>query len=80
MKQQCINCGDEITEGRLKALPNTKTCISCSNMGRKKAILITGGEGDHTWNDIKIVTFEEYEHHQAAEKELDNFLKDENNA
>lgn len=30
----CIHCGNEIPELRLKALPNAKTCVQCSNTGR----------------------------------------------
>lgn len=30
----CIICGNEIPEGRLKVLPATKTCAQCSNVDR----------------------------------------------
>jgi len=26
----CVKCHDEIQPGRLKALPNSKTCVKCS--------------------------------------------------
>jgi len=53
----------KIPEGRLKALPGTNCCVNCSTTGIKKAIVTTGGNGDHTWNDIEIVTEKQYESH-----------------
>ena len=31
----CIKCGETIPEGRLKALPTAKTCVSCSGVQKK---------------------------------------------
>ncbi len=79
MKVNCSKCGCEIPEGRLKALPYIKCCVNCSNTKIKKAIVVTGGEGDHTWNDIQIVSEKEYDFIMEREKELQDFLeKDEN--
>jgi hypothetical protein len=30
----CVKCKQSIQEGRLKALPNTKTCVKCSSVER----------------------------------------------
>jgi len=30
----CISCGKEIPEQRIKILPNSKTCVQCSDTGR----------------------------------------------
>jgi RNA polymerase-binding transcription factor DksA len=76
MKVYCGKCGAIIPEGRLKALPNTKSCIDCSNVKVKKAIQTTGGSGDHTWNDIQVVTEEEYEIHNTYEKHHMSTLND----
>ncbi|WP_266368424.1 TraR/DksA C4-type zinc finger protein [Tellurirhabdus rosea] len=39
----CVKCGNEIPEGRLKALPNTKTCVRCSGAQRVAGFpMITG--------------------------------------
>jgi|TARA_R110000803_G_scaffold172506_1_gene235399 hypothetical protein len=54
MKTKCIKCKEVINPLRIKALPNTKVCIECSNVKVYKAVTTTHGEGDHTWNDIKI--------------------------
>ncbi|HSZ25488.1 MAG TPA: TraR/DksA C4-type zinc finger protein [Cytophagaceae bacterium] len=32
--KNCISCGKEIPELRLKVLPNSKTCVQCSNTGK----------------------------------------------
>lgn len=32
MSKKCIDCGNNIPEGRLKALPKTLTCTKCSNV------------------------------------------------
>lgn len=53
---KCIKCKEDIHPLRLKALPNTKVCVSCSSTKTYRAISQTHGEGDHTWNDIQIVS------------------------
>lgn len=57
----CVKCGEVIPEGRLKALPQTKVCVACSGTRMKRAVTVTKGEGDHTWNDIVIMDAAEYE-------------------
>jgi hypothetical protein len=51
----CIKCKQEINPLRVKALPNTKTCVDCSTVGAKKGVSMVFGEKDHTWNDMIIV-------------------------
>ncbi len=63
----CIKCSDEIPVGRLKALPGTRVCVSCSTAGKKQAITITGGEGEDTYNDIILVSEEEYKEYTKDE-------------
>ena len=53
--KKCIVCNTLIPEGRLKAIPTTTTCTAHSEAGRKKGIVTTLGEGDHTYNEIEIV-------------------------
>ena len=38
-----------------------KVCINCSTTGAYKAISTVNGTGDHTWNDIQIMTPEQAE-------------------
>lgn len=61
MEQICNGCSNPIQAGRLKALPSTKVCVDCSTAGRKKAVTITGGDGEDTFNDIVIVNDREYQ-------------------
>lgn len=61
MKQVCIKCSNEIPEGRLKALPGTKTCVNCSTSKMKRPVILLCGEGEDTYNDIAILDHDEYE-------------------
>ena len=61
MEQICNGCGNPIQAGRLKALPGTKVCVSCSTAGKKKAVTITGGDREDTFNDIIIMDDREYQ-------------------
>jgi len=75
----CNKCGDNIPEGRLKILPNTKTCVKCSEIGRKGAITVQLGEGDHIYNEIIILEPEELNQieqntESSEEINLDNFF------
>ena len=54
-------CGNQIPEGRLQVLPNTKTCVACSNTNYKKAIVTQLGEGDHTCTELFVVDEKEYD-------------------
>jgi len=53
-KTKCLGCGNNIPVKRLKILPNTKVCVSCSTTGKKSGTVITLGEGDHTYNETII--------------------------
>ena len=36
-----------------------KVCVECSTTGAYKAVTTVNGTGDHTWNDIQIMTPEQ---------------------
>lgn len=36
-----------------------KVCVECSTTGAYKAVSTINGTGDHTWNDIQIMTPEQ---------------------
>jgi hypothetical protein len=63
----CVHCLQPIAEGRLKALPNTKTCVECSTAGMKRGVTVTLGEGDHTCNELVIMEEQEYFKFKQAE-------------
>ena len=72
MSKKLCHCGTEIPEGRLKALPNTTTCTSCSETGRKGAVTVQIGEGDHTYNDIVILEPEQVNHYNQLFGKVDD--------
>jgi hypothetical protein len=65
----CISCKEEINPLRLKALPNTKTCVNCSTTSPKRGVIMTYGDKDNTWNDISIVDDKEFEQIQRLKKQ-----------
>lgn len=56
MEKNCSICGNPIPEGRLKALPNAKTCVVCSNTDKVCGHnMITG---KNTYSELQIVDAE----------------------
>lgn len=80
----CVKCGNEIPERRLKALPGTRVCVNCSSTQPVKAIITVIGEGDHTATDIQIVSNEEFQkleklkHSNSKSKIKTSFEEEEN--
>lgn len=54
----CTACGEPMPELRLTKF-GYKVCVNCSTVGAYKAVSTVNGEGDHTWNDIQIMTPEQ---------------------
>lgn len=50
---KCVKCGNEIPEARLKALPNAKTCVNCSEISRVAGFPIISGKT--TYSEIVLV-------------------------
>ena len=75
MTKYCKVCAAEIHPRRLKALPHTETCVDCSDAKPYKAVNVTLGEGDHTWNDIQILTDEQYRKYNELEKQTRENIK-----
>ena len=59
--KDCIKCKQEINPLRLKALPNTLTCVNCSTTGARVAVPMTFGEKDHTWNEVVFMEATDFE-------------------
>jgi len=55
----CIKCQKAIPELRLKALPNTKTCLECSDTTRVAGFPIVSGKT--TYSELQIVSSEKAE-------------------
>lgn len=72
MTKYCKGCGEEIHPKRVEILPNTTTCVSCSNTGMKRGITVLNGdiEKDDTWVDIVFMEPEDYEYYMEQEGKL----------
>ena len=55
---KCIKCEEDMPELRLTKF-GYKVCVNCSTTGAYKAVSTVNGVGDHTWNDIQIMTSDE---------------------
>ena len=66
----CIVCKNDMPKLRLEKY-GYKNCINCSTTETYKAVITTNGEGDHTWNDIQIVSSAEYENYMKYNSEED---------
>lgn len=54
----CIKCKNDMPKLRLDKF-GYKVCVNCSDISSYQAVITTNGEGDHTWNDITIMTEDE---------------------
>lgn len=75
-KRFCTVCGDEINPLRVKALPDTKTCVNHSTVGAKRGRILTLGEGDHTYNEIEILEEDVYRRVVALEFGVDRLAEE----
>ena len=55
---KCIKCGENMPELRLTKF-GYEVCVNCSTIGAYRAVSTVNGVGDHTWNDIQIMTSDE---------------------
>ncbi len=67
---KCMSCGEAIHPKRLQILPNTKCCVNCSEVGRKRGVTIQLGEGDHTYNDLVIMSEKQYFKYVESENKV----------
>ena len=52
---KCTKCKENMPELRLSKF-GYEVCVNCSTTGAYKAVSTINGSGDHTWNDIQIMT------------------------
>lgn len=86
MAVECLGCGVEIHPKRLEILPNTKHCVQCSDVGRKRGVTVQRGEGDHSYTDVVIMEEKQFIQYIIKDKpkkgvskaEFQNFDEDEN--
>ena len=74
---KCIKCGEIVPEGRLKALPGTKTCVNCSGARMKGAVTLMKGEGDHTWIETIHLDADEFDRYQELENKIKKPIEEE---
>ena len=55
---KCPKCKGDMPKLRLEKF-GYNFCVNCSNVSVYKAVNTTHGTGDHTWNDITIMTEDE---------------------
>lgn len=72
----CTVCQEEINPLRVKALPDTKTCVNHSTVGAKRGRILTLGEGDHTYNEIEILDEDVYRKVVALEFGVDRLAEE----
>ena len=56
----CVVCKEDMPELRKEKF-GYLNCVNCSTVKPKRAVITTGGSGDHTWNDIQILSAEDAE-------------------
>lgn len=57
--KKCKNCGCEIPEKRLQILPNTTTCVKCSESQKVAGFPLITGKNEYS--DIQIVDQKTYQ-------------------
>ena len=65
----CAACEAPMPELRLTKF-GYKVCVNCSTVGAYKAVSTINGEGDHTWNDIHIMTPDQVEVFEKSQKPI----------
>ena len=65
----CTSCGEPMPELRLTKF-GYKVCVNCSTVGAYKAVSTVNAEGDHTWNDIHIMTPDQVEVFEKSQKPI----------
>jgi len=65
--KNCVKCKEKINPLRMKALPNTKTCVHCSTVEAKRGVPVMFGSKDHTWTDLVVMEENEYKKYKERE-------------
>lgn len=68
--RNCRVCGNEIHPKRLEILPNTFTCVPCSDTQKKGVINVMKGTGDHTWVETVFLEAEDYKKYMEIEDKV----------
>jgi|TARA_R110000796_G_scaffold41865_1_gene103824 hypothetical protein len=74
----CTICNKPMPELRFEKF-GYKSCVNCSTTGAYTAVNTINGVGDHTWNDIVIMTPEQSQEYNKVSKKkfkLDSYSTD----
>ena len=63
---KCKACRENMPELRFTKFGYT-VCVDCSTTGAYKAVSTVNGSGDHTWNDIQIMTPEQHSNFKSSQ-------------
>ena len=74
----CVKCQEPMPELRLTKY-GYNFCVNCSTVEGKVAKTMVYGSGDHTWNDIQILSAEDAERYEK-QQELSKKIKFGDNA
>ena len=66
----CVSCGQDMPKLRLTQY-GYKDCVNCSTVEAYRAVTTVNGSGDDTWNDIQIMTSEQYQKHQKISQQVE---------
>ena len=72
---ECLGCSEQIHPKRLEILPNTKYCVSCSDIGRKRGVTVQRGEGDHSYTDVVILEEKQFINYIIGEGKISKGAK-----
>lgn len=72
-KIDCPKCNEKMPELRLTKF-GYNCCVNCSTEKQFKALSVTGGNGDHTYNTIQVITSDQYDSIKRQE-ELNKDIK-----
>jgi hypothetical protein len=70
MEKYCVGCGEQIPPKRVEILPHTKTCVKCSETGRKRGLSVQVGEGDHSYTDVVILEEKQFINYIVTENKM----------
>ena len=68
----CVVCQNPMPELRSTQY-GYKSCVECSTTGAYTAVTTVNGVGDHTWNDIVVMTPEQSKKYSKESKKTANF-------
>lgn len=75
MSKFCVKCNNEIHPKRVEILPNVSTCVDCASTGKYHSITQQLGEGDHTYNELTVITNDQYNKLENLKKSHSNLVR-----